>query len=157
MKGASALAGLLRTAPYAVAVAAPRAHADEVAAGLACREPSLTIRTRSGQACARTWSTTQDGHGMPTVGNIEVVDLVEENYDGQAKRNGPAPYSAADRKHLVRHHRRPIASRAVWTASGVRSLTDTTPQVSCASKRRIVTSQSVCVPSDSRVNSSLCR
>jgi hypothetical protein len=33
-----------------------------------------------------------------------------------------------------------IASRAVWTASGDRSLTATMPQVSCASKRRMVTS-----------------
>ena len=33
-----------------------------------------------------------------------------------------------------------IASRAVWTASGERSRTGTMPHVSCASKRRMVTS-----------------
>src|SRR5882672_12261619 len=36
VKGAAALAGFLRTAPYAVAVAVLRAHADEIAAALAC-------------------------------------------------------------------------------------------------------------------------
>jgi hypothetical protein len=141
-KGAPALAGFLRTAPYAVAVAVPRAHADEVAAALACRDakPYHPHQVGPGVRADVVDNPGRPRH-MPTVGNIEVLDLVEGIYE--AKPSGMA------QSHMVRPTESIwfaitgvsfIASRAVWTASGVRSLTDTAPQVSCASKRRIVTS-----------------
>lgn len=43
---------------------------------------------------------------MSAVRNVEVLDLVEGVGLGEAERDSPVPDRAANRKHLVRHHRR---------------------------------------------------
>ena len=95
----------------------------------------------SAAACADVLGHPRRPWDMAAVGNVQVFHLVEGVRLGEIERDRPIPDRAANGEHLVRHYRRLLHRVARGLHGEGREIADChQAQVSCASKRRMVTS-----------------
>jgi hypothetical protein len=105
-EGAPPLLGLLRPAPEAVTFAMLRAHLDHVAAALASHIAKPRHADEIGP-CMLTdmLDDPRRPRNVTAIRYLEIPDLLERIKLGQVERDCPIPDGAANREHLVRHHR----------------------------------------------------